>query len=247
MGKRVIEIKSKNGTAYLYEDMSYRNKEKKYSTHARTCIGKVGADGKPIYNKYYNAREQIQELSAEAEKLREVSSTTFVGETLVLDKVLGKTDLSRVLTESFGESDAKKIIVLVYYQICRGKALSNAEDWLEQRGFGNLKLSSQRVSELLDRLKEDKINTFFQLWARKHAEGGNQLFDLTSVSTYGKRNPYAEYGYNRDGENLEQINLALLTSCESGLPMWYQMIPGSMSDKVILDHVLSIMKKMEVP
>lgn len=247
MGKRIIEIKSKNGTVYLYEDVSYRDKEKGYSTHARTCIGKVDAEGKPIYNKYYNAREQIQELSAEAEKLKEVSSTTFVGETLVLDKALGKTDLSRVLTESFGERDAKRIIALAYYQICRGKALSNAEDWLAQRGFGNLKLSSQRVSELLDRLKEDKVNTFFQRWARKHAEGGNQLFDLTSVSTYGKRNPYAEYGYNRDGENLEQINLALLTSCESGLPMWYRMIPGSMSDKVILDHVLSIMKKMEVP
>jgi transposase len=247
MGKRIIEIKSTNGTVYLYEDMSYRDKEKKYSTHARTCIGKVDADGKPIYNKYCNAREQIQELSAGAEKLREVSSTTFVGETLVLDKVSGQTGLSRVLTENFGERDAKKIMTLVYYQICRGKALSNAEDWLEQRGFGNLKLNSQRVSELLDRLKEDRINTFFQLWARKHAEGGNQLFDLTSVSTYGKRNPYAEYGYNRDGENLEQINLALLTSCGSGLPMWYRMIPGSMSDKVILNHVLSIMKKMEVP
>ncbi|MDR1339436.1 MAG: hypothetical protein LBK58_05220 [Prevotellaceae bacterium] len=89
MGKRIIEIKSKTGTVYLYEDVSYRDKKKGYSTHARTCIGKVGADGKPIYNKYYNAREQIQELSAEAEKLKAVSSTTFVGETLVLDKVLG--------------------------------------------------------------------------------------------------------------------------------------------------------------
>ena len=70
---------------------------------------------------------------------------------------------------------------------------------------------------------------------------------MTSVSTYGKRNPYAEYGYNRDGENLEQINLALLSSCTSGLPMWYQVLPGNMSDKVILDQVLSMMKKMEVP
>ena len=96
-------------------------------------------------------------------------------------------------------------------------------------------------------MKQDKVNTFFQLWAGEHAEKGSQLFDLTSVSTYGKRNPYAEYGYNRDRENLEQINLALLTSCGSGLPMWYQVLPGSMSDKVILDQVLSMMKKMEVP
>ena len=247
MGKRVIEIKSKNGTVYLYEDESYWDKEKGYSTHKRTCIGKKGADGKPVYNNYYRNREKIQALATEVKKANEVSSSTFVGETMILDKVTRDTGVSRVLAESFGESDASKIIALSYYQICRGKALSNAEDWLEQRGLRSLGLSSQRVSELLERLKEDKINTFFQLWAEKHAEKGNQLFDLTSVSTYGKRNPYAEYGYNRDGEDLEQINLALLTSCGSGLPMWYQVLPGSMSDRVILDQVLSMMKKMEVP
>ncbi|MDD4437052.1 MAG: hypothetical protein PHS04_03335 [Tissierellia bacterium] len=75
----------------------------------------------------------------------------------------------------------------------------------------------------------DKVNTFFQLWAGEHAEKGNRLFDLTSVSTYGKRNPYAEYGYNRDGETLEQINLALLTSCRSGLPM---LVPGTPREHV---------------
>lgn len=250
MAKKIIEIRAKNGTVYLYEDKSYWDKEKGYSTHKRTCIGKLDSDGNPIYNKYYKTREEIQGLVSEVNRSRsvkEVSSTTFVGETLVLDKASDETGISRVLIESFGDSDASRIMALAYYQICRGKSLSNAEDWLEQRGFGSLRLSSQRVSELLERLKEDKINTFFQHWARKHAEKGNLLFDLTSVSTYGKRNPYAEYGYNRDGENLEQINLALLTSCRSGLPMWYQMLPGSMSDKVVLDHVLSVMKKMEVP
>jgi len=247
MGKRVIEIKSKNGTVYLYEDESYWDKEKGYSTHKRTCIGKKGPDGEPIYNTYYSTQEKMNQLAAEVKKPAEVSRTTFVGEAMILDKVTRETAVSRVLDKSFDENDARKIIALSYYQICRGKALSNAEDWLEQRGLGTLGLSSQRVSELLDRLKEDKINTFFQLWAGEHAEKGNQLFDLTSVSTYGKRNPYAEYGYNRDGENLEQINLALLTSCGSGLPMWYQVLPGSMSDQVILNQVLSMMKKMEVP
>ena len=48
MGKRVIEIKAKSGTVYLYEDESYWDKEKGYSTHKRTFIGKKGANGKPI-------------------------------------------------------------------------------------------------------------------------------------------------------------------------------------------------------
>ena len=247
MGKRVIEIKAKNGTVYFYEDESYWDKERGYSTHKRTCIGKKGEDGKPVYNTYYKNRERTRQLAAEVRKGREVSSTTLVGETMILDKVTRETAVSRFLTDSFGEDDARGIIALSHYQVCRGKALSDAGDWLEQRGLGKPGLSSQRVSELLGRLKQDKVNTFFKLWAGEHADKGNLLFDLTSVSTYGKRNPYAEHGYNRDRENLEQINLALLTSCRSGLPMWYQVLPGSMSDKVILDQVLSTMKKMEVP
>ena len=251
MGKKIIEIKAKNGTVYLYEDRSYWNKEKGYSTHDRIGIGKKGPNGKPVYNKRYKMREKIQALTSEVKTAttspRMISSTTFVGERLILDKASGETKVARFLEESFGERDGHKIMALAYYQICRGKALSNAEDWLEQRGFGNLGLSSQRVSELLERLHQDKINTFFKSWACKHSKGGNLLFDLTSVSTYGKRNAYAEYGYNRDGENLEQINLTLLTSCGSGLPIWYQMLPGSMSDRVILDNVFSMMKKMEVP
>jgi len=174
MGKRVIEIKAKNGTVYLYEDESYWDREKGYSTHKRTCIGKKGADGEAIYNTYYRNREKMHQLAAEVKKPNEVSNTTFVGETMILDKVTRDTGVSRVLTESFGENDARKIIALSYYQICRGKALSNAEDWLEQRGLGNMGLSSQRVSELLERLKQDKVNTFFQLWAGEHAEKGSQ-------------------------------------------------------------------------
>nr|WP_294079259.1 hypothetical protein [Proteiniphilum sp. UBA5384] len=39
----------------------------------------------------------------------------------------------------------------------------------------------------------------------------------------------------------------MLTSCGSGLPLWYQILPGSMSDKVVLNHVLSTMKRMDIP
>ena len=165
MGKRVIEIKAKNGTVYLYEDESYWDKGKGYSTHKRTCIGKKGADGEAIYNTYYRNREKMHQLAAEVKKPNEVSNTTFVGEAMILDKVTRDTAVSRILAGSFGENDARKIIALSYYQICRGKALSNAEDWLEQRGLGKLGLSSPRVSGLLGRLKQDKVNTFFQLWA----------------------------------------------------------------------------------
>ena len=94
--------------------------------------------------------------------------------------------------------------------------------------------------ELLERLRQDKVNIYFQLWAGEHAEKWSQLFDWSSMSTCTKRNPFTKNGNNWDRENLVHINLTLQTSCGSGLPIWYQVHPGSMSDKVILEKVLTI-------
>ena len=247
MDFRTIQIKGKNGTVYLYEDRSYRDKERGYSTHERKCIGKLDKDGKPVYNEYYLNRKKIQDLEKKVSHIDAVSTTTLVGQRLILDKEAKKTGISKALGKAFGKDVADKVMALAYYLICRGKALSRSEQWLEDRGFGELGLTTQRISELLGGLDDDKVNTFFKEWvaSQPHSDR-NYLFDITSVSTYGKDNPWAEWGYNRDRENLEQINLALLSSRSSGLPLWYDILPGSMSDKVVLDETLAKLKKLEI-
>ena len=37
------------------------------------------------------------------------------------------------------------------------------------------------------------------------------MFDITSISSYGSVNEFLERGYNRDGENLSQTNLGILS------------------------------------
>lgn len=243
MGYKVIQIKSKNGTVYLYEDRSYRNKEKGYSTHERKCIGKLGPDGKPIFNGYYRDREKIRNLERKVAEIDAASTTTLMGQRMILDKEAKRTGVGKPLVRAFGQEDASRIMALAYYSVCRGKALSRSPQWLEDRGFGELGLSSQRISELLSRLSQDRINTFLKEWLAVQKPTKNLLFDISSISTYGKSNPFAEYGYNRDREHLEQINLALLSSCKSGLPLWYKELKGSMSDKAVLDNTLDELDK----
>lgn len=62
----------------------------------------------------------MRQLAAEVRKGREVSSTTLVGETMILDKVTRDTTVSRFLTDSFGEDDARRIIALSHYQVLPG-------------------------------------------------------------------------------------------------------------------------------
>ena len=68
MGKhsyKIIRIKAKNGTTYAYEDYSYWEKERGYSTHKRRSIGKVLEDGTIAYNKYYLSREEDRAVEKE--------------------------------------------------------------------------------------------------------------------------------------------------------------------------------------
>lgn len=247
MNYRVIQIKGANGTVYLYEDRSYRDKERGYSTHDRKCIGKLGKDGKPVYNEYYLTRQKVKDLERKISQIDAASTTTLIGQRLILDGEAKKAGIGKALNAAFGKEAGEKLKALSYYLICRGKALSRSTQWLEDRGFGELGLSSQRISDLLAGIDDDKVNAFFKEWvaSQPHSDR-NYLFDITSVSTYGKDNPWAEYGYNRDRENLEQINLALLSSCKSGLPLWYDTLPGSMSDKVVLDKTIAKLEKLGI-
>jgi transposase len=49
----------------------------------------------------------------------------------------------------------------------------------------------------------------------------------------------AEYGYNRDGESLPQVNLAMLCGANSKLPVYYNEYSGSIPDKSCLEFILA--------
>ena len=277
-GYNIIEItQSKTGVTYLYEDYSYWNSEKGYSTHKRKSIGKIDESGNRIYNSYYleklaaKARgENVEErrinptvkaktgistvVKEQTSALHEddasdspvVSTTVLLGQKMVLDKACETTRLRKALSSAFAQEETDSILALAYYTVCQGKAFSRSADWLVERGYADLGLTSQSISVLLAQLTDDKVNTFFKAWIGQQTKGDSMLFDITSVSTYGKGNLYAERGYNRDHENLEQINMSLLTSVTTGLPMWYCITPGSMSDVVVLKYVLKMLDKLGI-
>lgn len=47
-----------------------------------------------------------------------------------------------------------------------------------------------------------------------------------------------KYGYNRDGENLPQVNMLMITSHTSKVPCYYEILPGSIRDVNTLNKVL---------
>jgi len=61
------------------------------------------------------------------------------------------------------------------------------------------------------------------------------VFDITSLSFYGDCINSAEFGYNRDGEHLPQINLCLAVNGVKK-PIYFRMIKGSIPDVSTVEH-----------
>ncbi len=243
---KIIKVHNKKAdVTYVYEDTPYWDSEKKQGRHNRKCIGKLDSHGQIIYNSFYLPRQQgdqVKDLPAPV-----VSKTTLLGQNLLLDPIIKRIGLKRILSKTLGSQDAISVLELAKYSICTGRPLSYAETWLDERGFDGSKLSSQRITELMKRLDRDSQNTFFSSWIEKNMKKKNLLFDISSISSYAKNNPYVERGYNRDKEKIPQINIGLLSSYETHLPLWFSEMPGSMNDSIVLQYVLEQLKKLKVP
>jgi len=89
-----------------------------------------------------------------------------------------------------------------------------------------VRISSQRISEFLARIGEHDIPDRF---ITKLLEGtgtrSTLIYDITSLSSYSQFINLLEYGYNREGGSLPQINLSLVLDKDKGIPVMYDIYP----------------------
>lgn len=170
----------------------------------------------------------------------------FTGPSLVFGAITKNYKIDKKLNESFGEDIASQILALSWFITSEGSALSNNDYWLDQ--FENpigCSLSSQEVSKLLDDITFDDMMTFYQLWlADMQNKHGKILYDLTSISYYGSKNNLASWGYNRDNEDLPQVNFGLICTRDTGMPLFSWLMDGSISDVSTLIPTLQYLEKL---
>ena len=79
---------------------------------------------------------------------------------------------------------------------------------------------------------------YFQYQAKRHGMNEYLAFDTTSISSYSTLIKQAKYGKNKEGDNLPQINLALLYGEESMLPVYYRKLPGNITDVKTIENLI---------
>ena len=216
----------KSGRTYVYRVESYWDKEKKAPRNKQICLGRLDQEtGNVIPSK---RQHKVAERAVATPSITVTSRVA--GSYLLLEKLTSSIKMENLLEKCFPD-DYKLILSLVHYIVHRGGALSRAHTWSTGclHPFGDV-IPSQRVSELLSRLTEDSRQRFLSLWLSQVQENDWLCYDITSVSSYARNNEYTHYGYNRDGESLEQINIALLFGQKNRLPAHYRRLPGNISD-----------------
>jgi len=227
----------KGNSVYIYYTVrAYRNEQGK-PTNERVSIGKLDEKtGKLIPNRnYYEVVKSTSEP--------EVQCIKSYGVTYLIDKILRELKLDAVMRTKFPEL-ANQIIAIAEYMLCEGNIMYYYDDWSEGiYPYENTKLSSQQISRIFQGIDYKRRMEFFKTWI--HARNPNEYiaYDVTSISSYSQRIENLEYGYNRDGDNLPQINMAMYYGEQSQLPLYYNVYPGSITDKT---HLSTMVQDNEV-
>ena len=89
--------------------------------------------------------------------------------------------------------------------------------------------SPKNLSLTLKSIGDDKIGqdvVFKHLWQEKH----HLIYDLSFVFSLSDNLTFAEWGRNHNEIALPQVNVALFSGLETGLPAMIRVIPGSVKD-----------------
>jgi len=219
-----------NGIKYVYEATSYWDKELKAPRNKQVCIGRLDEATGAVIPTKRGTKPTAPPKTSPAVAVPITAVCRVAGPCALLGKVAADIGVVGILRQCFPENYTK-ILSLAYFLVQKGLPLSRSEGWSasHKHPFGDV-LPSQRVSELLHDISEDSRLEFFRLWMEHLSEAECFYYDITSVSSYSEHNEFVRWGYNRDKEELPQINLGMLFGQKSALPGYYRRLPGNIPD-----------------
>lgn len=222
----------RNGRTYVYEASSYRDRKTGAPRQKRRYLGVKDVSSGEVRPA---RRSIIPRMSLD------------FGATWLIYGVVRNIELDTMLSSALGSDLARRVISLAVYSATGGDAMYLYRDWAERTwGVAREQMSSQDISRLFSSLGAmgRERESFWMAWARKHGEERNLVFDVTSISGYGESVDMLEWGYNRDGESLPQINIGLMMGEKNLLPLGYRTYPGSIPDMKMLVNLLEYFRKM---
>ncbi len=118
MAYRVNHVNKTTGTTYVYEVVSFWDKNKKQSRNKQVCVGKLD----PVSGQFVPSKRLGPE-QAVARDPAVTASAEVVGPSIVLEAITEQLDLEKLLKSCFPQ-EYQQIQAMAYYLASRGGPLS---------------------------------------------------------------------------------------------------------------------------
>ena len=228
-----IAYKKISGKTYVYYvTATYRN-EKGRPTCDRVSIGRLDEEsGMLIPNRNYYEIYLKTPIP-----VNKGISDYGVGD--IFEKICDKLGIKRLLRRYFpGQENG--ILTIAQYMLSEGNVLYYLEDYTQtHKTPTGGEVRGEACSRLFSSLRAEDILLFLREWMKQKKPQEYVAYDVTSISSYSKNIPELEWGYNRDKERMPQLNMGLYYGEECGLPLYYRVYPGSISDKAHLQYMVA--------
>jgi len=230
-------IKKLNGIEYWFEETPYYDKEKKQIRHRSKYLGR-NINGQPV-----RMREASHEVKKQVKGVMEAKQAYNYGNLLPALQVIDECHMDQYLNSLLSSEEVSVVLALSINRVVRPVAMHSIRTWYDGTTLyldnPHLPLASQRISELLQKIGESDIPArFMGLFLESLGPKSTLLYDITSLSSYSSLINLLEYGYNRDGVHLPQLNLGLILDTKTHTPVMYDIFPGSIVDVSTLSLTL---------
>lgn len=236
----IKQYDKRSGITYFYESISYWDSEKQQSRAKRKLIGKLDPEtGEMVPTDGRMKKKKTAETPLPP--LPEIKRT-FFGATYALSQLAKATGLTDDLKAIF-PADYSALLALAYYLVLAPTAsMQKFSRWAELHHlpYDVSFLSSQRISELFQRVTEKEKQAFFKAQVARQSETSYWFYDTTSISSYSQTLRQVQFGFNKEDDRLAQLNLALLFGSESRLPVLYRPLAGNIPDTKTLPWLMSL-------
>lgn len=160
----------------------------------------------------------------------------------VLEQIIKGTPLERALIRVFHryKRDRKLLSLAMYMFLAQSAVLDRYAEFVSSHKMPYQNpLDGGQCSRLLASITDQEIQAFLKLL---HDEGLMQdaalgdeenvyyALDSSSISCYARGLGKAQFGYNKDGDNLKQINIMMLVNQRTGVPIYYRAYAGDIPD-----------------
>ncbi|MDD3370121.1 MAG: transposase [Lachnospiraceae bacterium] len=240
-----ITVKTISGTPYVYYEYARTyQKDKKYNTPKRTCIGKRDPEQPSfLYPNEKFLKYFPRELLPIEMDVQFRSGCLHIGAFLIIRKIISDYHLDEMLVRIVGRDAGLFLDLAAYSIITENNAGQYYPDYAYDHALFTHDMwiySDSKVSDFLGEVTVDQRIRFLNEWnaKRDHREKIYISYDSTNKMSQSGDIDLVELGHAKEGVETDIFSYSIAYDRNNREPLFYESYPGSIVDVSQLQYTL---------